>query len=167
MVIRLVKFIPQGLDMKIMALAASIILTFSGAAYAQLSERELTELTTVFIEAKNARQQPDTEIENIDHFLSLLAEPFVDEHVSYGVVITDRAGLREGMIAKMQDDILASEITIEQIMVGYNVAFVKFTERVTLRRSPEEDYFNYVGTTIISLEFNENGLIKHIRRHND
>ena len=79
----------------------------------------------------------------------------------------DRDGLRAGMIRKMEDDILSSDLTIDQIMLGYNVAFVKFTEYVTIRRSPDDEYFEYVGVSVISLEFNEEGLITHIRRHND
>ena len=49
-----------------------------------------------FVAAKNARQQPDTKVSDIDHFLSLLADDFIDEHLKYGIVITDKDELRIG-----------------------------------------------------------------------
>ena len=140
-------------------------LAFPTIANAQLPDDEVKRLAYAFAEAKKARQQPDTTVEDIDHFLSLLAEPFVDEHLKYDVVITDRAELREGMIRKMEDDIIKSDLSVDELLIGPNVAFVKISERVTLRRSPDENYFDYVGTSVISLEFNDDGLITRIRRH--
>ena len=71
------------------------------------------------------------------------------------------------MIRKMEDDIRFGEMRINQIMVGNNVAFVKFTEHVILKREGSAELVDHTGVTVISLEFNEYGLIKHIRRHND
>ena len=69
-----------------------------------LSEAVLKQRAEAFIQAKNARQQPDTTISDIDHFISFLADEFIDEHVKFNVTITDKAELREGMILKMKDE---------------------------------------------------------------
>ncbi|MEO1596615.1 MAG: hypothetical protein AAFS02_15345 [Pseudomonadota bacterium] len=43
-----------------------------------------------FIEAMNARQQPDSDAEDIDRFLALFADNVVDEHIKFNVTVTDK-----------------------------------------------------------------------------
>ena len=109
--------------------AAIFILLFSVGTIAKTySEEQLVILANEFVTAKNARQQPDTTEQDVEHYISLLADEFIDEHVKFGVTITSKAELRKGMIAKMADEIIYSSITINQTMTGANVVMIKMTE---------------------------------------
>ncbi|MBQ4848165.1 nuclear transport factor 2 family protein [Pseudoalteromonas sp. MMG005] len=129
------------------------------------SEAQLTELANAFVAAKNARQQPDTDIEDIDHYLSLLADTFIDEHIKYNVVINSKTELRNSLIAKMTDKVIFSSIRIVEKMVGSNVVFIKMIEVGKVKPSHSSKVIDYESINIVSLEFNDKGLIKHIRRH--
>ena len=126
---------------------------------------ELRTITEQFILAKNARQKPDADIDDIDHFLSFLADEFVDEHVRFGVTVTDREELRKGMVAKLEDEIHFSRIDILEMMVGRNVVFVKFREHAKGQPRHVNEPIEYTAVNIMSLEFDEDGRIRHIRRH--
>lgn len=134
-------------------------------AASQLSESELRKLTQQFIEAKNQRQQPDSNKEDIDYFLSFLADEIKDEHVQFNVTVTSKDELRSGMVAKLEDKIYFSNIEILEIMIGRNVAFVKFKEHAKGQPSHMDKPIEYTAINIMSLEFNDLGKIKHIRRH--
>ncbi len=144
-----------------------ILLSFSLSASANINMPEdmLLQKAKAFIAAKNARQQPETTEADIDHFIAFLADDFVDEHIKFGVTVTDKAELKRGMVAKLEDKIFFSEINIDQIMTGRNVVFVKFTERAKVKPSHMDRAIEYESSNIMSLEFDEGGLIKHIRRH--
>ncbi len=129
------------------------------------TDAELEIMATTFIEAKNARQQPDTTVEDVDRFIALLADDFVDEHVKFNVTVSDKNELRDGMIAKMNDEIFYSEIDIDEIMTGGNVAIVKYTERARVKPAHLDRIVEYTSTHIVTLEFDSDGLIRHIRRH--
>jgi len=139
--------------------------SFGVAAEEQMTEATLRAKAEAFIMAKNARQQPDTAVEDIDYFISLLADDFVDEHIRFNVTVTDKNNLRTGMIAKMKDEVHFSKIKVDQMMIGRNVVFVKYTEHAKVKPSHMDKVVEYTSTNIVSLEFNDEGLIKHIRRH--
>jgi len=142
------------------AFAASTVL-----AQGDFTDVQLEQMAVAFIDAKNARQQPDSDAEDIERFLQLLADEFVDEHIRFGVTVTDKDELRAGMLQKLEDRVFYSRIEIDQIMTGRNVAFVKYTESARVKPSHLEEVIEYSSTSIVSLEFDEQGLIKHIRRH--
>ena len=148
----------------------SCISTFSIAGVSiagdKLSEAELKQKAEAFITAKNARQQQDTTVADIDYYISFLADDFVDEHIKFNFTFTSKDELRKGMIAKMADKIYFSEINIDQLMFGSDVVFVKYTEHVRVQPTHMDKIVEYTSTNIMSLEFNKDGLIKHIRRHN-
>lgn len=152
--------------MKIL-LTLLIFLCYPPAAFADnsMSESDLQRKAEAFIDAKNERQQPDTTIEDIDYFISFLSDDFKDEHIKFNVTVTDKAELRRGMVEKMKDEIFFSEIKIVQVMVGRNVVFVKYTEHAKVKPSHLDKVIQYNSTNIMSLEFNDEGFIKHIRRH--
>lgn len=142
-----------------------VFLPLSFAANAALSEGELEQLATKFVEAKNAQQQPDTTIQDIDAFINLIADEFVDEHVKFKVTITEKSALRKGLIAKMSDKIYYSSIVINEIMTGENVAIIKMTESGKVRPNHLDKDITYSSVNIVTLEFNDDKLITHIRRH--
>ena len=141
------------------------ILSFSSIAKANFSADQLVEKAKAFVSAKNARQQPNTGIMEIDHYLSLLSDQFIDEHVKYKFTYTDKAKLRADMISKLQDKVISSNIEINEIMVGANVVFIKMTETGKVKPAHLDKTIEYNKTNIVSLEFDETGLVKHIRRH--
>lgn len=137
----------------------------SAVAAKPLTESELKVLTQQFIEAKNQRQQPDSNEQDIDHFLSFLADEFKDEHIKFNVIVTSKNELRSGLVSKLEDKIYFSNIDILEIMVGRNVAFVKFKEHAKGQPRHMDKPIEYTAINILSLEFNDVGKITHIRRH--
>jgi hypothetical protein len=137
----------------------------SSVSHAELTEEELVSTTQAFIAAKNARQQPDSNVADVDQFLSFLDDNVIDEHVKFNVTITNKAALREGMLAKLEDKIIFSHMEIIDMMVGKNVVFVKFKEHAKGQPSHLTHPIEYTAINIMSLEFNEKGKIAHIRRH--
>ena len=129
------------------------------------TEESLTALANKFVNAKNARQQPNTTKDDIEHYLSLLAEDFVDEHIKYNVIQTDKDKLRQSMMAKMSDKVISSSIKIDELMIGANGVFIKMNEKGKVKPAHLDKVIEYNATNIVSLEFNDDGLIKHIRRH--
>lgn len=51
------------------------------------------------------------------------------------------------------------------MMFGSNVAFVKYIEHAKVKPSHLDEVIEYTSTNLLSLEFNSEGLITHIRRH--
>lgn len=141
------------------------LLSFSGSAKDKFTSEQLIEKAKTFVAAKNARQQPNTTIKEIDYFISLLADDFIDEHVKFKFVYTDKSKLREDMISKLNDEVIFSSIEINEVMVGANVVFVKMTESGKVKPAHLDKIIEYNKTNIVSLEFDQLGLIKHIRRH--
>jgi len=126
---------------------------------------ELEKLSQNFVKAIEARQQPDTKIEDIDHYISLLADDFIDEHIKYKFTYTDKAKLKEDMIAKMDGKIIFFSINIDEMLIGNNATFIEMTETIKGKPSHLNKIIEYTKTNIVSLEFNDKGLITHIRRH--
>ncbi|KZN59187.1 hypothetical protein N473_03255 [Pseudoalteromonas luteoviolacea CPMOR-1] len=69
------------------------------------------------------------------------------------------------MLAKLRDKVVHSKIDILDIMVGHNVVFIKMRESGKVKPAHLDSEIEYNKTNIVSLEFNDKGLIKHIRRH--
>lgn len=152
--------------MKILLLVA-ILFCISSPAFpsSKLSEDLLKQKAEAFIHSKNARQQPDSSEEDIDNFISLFADDFIDEHIKFNVIVTEKSELRKGMVAKLADEIYFCEVKIEQMMFGSNVVFIKYTEHAKVKPSHLNKVIEYTSSNIVSLEFDELGLIKHLRRH--
>lgn len=151
----------------VVTLLLLLFLSASGSALAKesLTEADLTALTEQFIAAKNARQQPDSDREDIEHFLSFIADTFVDEHVKFNVTVTDKSTLRSGMVEKLKDKIIFSNIDIVEMMIGSNIVFVKYREHVKGQPAHMDKPFEFKVDNIMSLEYNDDGKITHIRRH--
>ncbi|MEZ9197191.1 nuclear transport factor 2 family protein [Shewanella sp. 10N.286.54.B9] len=143
----------------------SLILAFSTSANDKFTADQLIEKAKAFVSAKNARQQPNTTTKEIDHYISLLSDNFIDEHVKFNFTYTDKTKLRSDMVGKLKDEVITSNIEINEIMVGANVVFIKMTEMGKIRPAHLDKTIEYSKTNIVSLEFNESGLVKHIRRH--
>ena len=141
----------------------------SGVTFSQardpIPEAELERLGKAFIAAKNARQQPDTTLADIDHFLSLFADEFVDEHIKFGVTVTSKQDFRQNLVLKMKDQVDYSRIEIRQMMLGSWVVMIKYTESGRVKPTHMDRYVEYSGTHIVSLEYDGQGKITRLRRH--
>lgn len=141
------------------------LLSFSSHGKGNYTPEQLIDKAKAFVTAKNARQQPNTTIKEIENYISLLSDDFIDEHVKFKFTYTDKAKLREDMINKLKDEVIHSSIEVNEIMVGANVVFVKMTESGKVKPSHINKTIEYSKTNIVSLEFDKSGLVKHIRRH--
>ena len=141
------------------------LLTTTVYAGNKFSNDELLELAQQFVDAKNAKQQPKSSEKDVDAFLALIADKFVDEHVKFGVTVTDKAEFRKSLIAKTKDEVFHSAISIEQVMTGANVVVIKMIEQGKVKPAHLNKVIEYKSTNLVSLEFDDNKLIKHIRRH--
>lgn len=141
------------------------LFSFSSSAHDNFTSEQLIEKAKVFVAAKNARQQPNTTIKDIENYISLLSDDFIDEHVKFKFTYTDKSKLREDMINKLKDKVIHSSIEINEVMVGANVVIVKMTESGKVKPVHLDKTIEYSKTNIVSLEFNKEGLVTHIRRH--
>ena len=142
-----------------------IIISMATHAKSDFTPEQLEKLSYDFVKAIDLRQQPDTNIEDIDHYISLLDDNFIDEHIKYKFTYTDKVKLREDMIAKMTGEIIFSSIKIDELIIGKNVTFIKMTETIKGKPSHLNKIVEYTKTNVLSVEFNDRGLITHIRRH--
>ena len=69
------------------------------------------------------------------------------------------------MIAKLEDEIEFSTLTIDALMVGWKVAFVEYTEHARGKPAYLDEVIEYTATNLMALEFDEYGKITHIRRY--
>ena len=142
-----------------------LALSLTSNAAESLSKEALQAKAEAFIAAKNARQQPASTVKDVEHFLSFIADEFVDEHVRFNVTVTDKSEMRKMMIAKLKDKIIFSNMTIEQLMFGRDLVIVKYKEHAKGKPSHLDKAVEYQTSNIMTLEFNAEGKIKHIRRH--
>jgi len=154
-------------DISVKKFITCLLVTFSMATQAKsaFTSAQLEKLSYDFVKAIDARQQPDTKIEDIEHYISLLADNFIDEHIKYKFTYTDKVKLKEDMIAKMAGEIIFSQIKIDEIIIGRNATFIKMTETIKGKPSHLNKVVEYTKTNVLSVEFNDKGLITHIRRH--
>jgi len=150
---------------KLVIFCLLVVFSFSGVAKENFTPEQLIEKAKTFVLAKNARQQPNATTKEIDNYISLLSDNFIDEHVKYKFTYTDKSKLRADMVSKLKDKIINSNIIIKEIMVGSNVVFIKMNETGKVKPAHLDKTIEYNKTNIVSLEFNDLGLIKHIRRH--
>lgn len=143
----------------------SFLFVFSSHAKNKFTSEQLIEKAKTFVATKNARQQPNTTIKEIENYISLLSDDFIDEHVKFKFTYTDKAKLRKDMISKLKDEVIQSNIEINEVMVGANVVFIKMTESGKVKPAHLDKTIEYNKTNIVSLEFDKSGLVKHIRRH--
>lgn len=147
----------------LLVLACSIFL--SNVYASGLSELELKAKATQFLQAKEAKQQPSTTEGDIDRFLSFFTQEFIDEHVKFNITVTDKTEFKQGLMNKMQDEIAYNKIEIGEMLIGANVVAVKFTESGKVKPSHLDKFIEYSVPHIMVMEFDEQGLIKHLRRH--
>ncbi|MGS0682459.1 hypothetical protein ACVBIL_15005 [Shewanella sp. 125m-7] len=152
-----------------------LILSFTSLVFANysfasagLSEVQLEQKGVEFVAAKNARQRLDSGVEDIDHYLSLLSESFIDEYVHYKVTFSaDKTKLRARLIEKMKQQTLENQVQLQQMVVGPNVVVLKLVEKGKIKPTGQSQVLDIDRMSVVTLEFDKQGLISHIRRHGE
>lgn len=143
-----------------------LIALFSAGVYGEnQSTKDLAHITKAFLDAKNARQQPDSDEADIDAFIAFFADEFVDEHVKFNVTVTSKADLKSAMLEKLKDNIIFSHLKVDDMMVGRDVVFVQYTEHAKGQPAHLDKPIEYTATNLMAIEYDSNGKIKHLRRH--
>ena len=137
------------------------------SAQRDTTKTNLIDRTTSFINAYSSKQQPNSTVDDVDHFLSFFADDFKDEHIKYGVVVEDKAEFKNGLVDKLQNKVYLHRVTIEDIMMGNKVAFVKIKIWAKVKPYHMDTIVEHTTGQIMSIEFDERGLIKHLRRHHN
>lgn len=128
---------------------------------APLSASGPTKLEVAALIEANQQAKRTGAQEDIERFVSLLAEDVVDEHVNYGVTFSGRDFFRENIPGKAQS-IVDLSYELDRIILGQSMAVVSYDYR-SVEKSGEET-MSYTGTWILTLEYDENGLVSRIRR---
>jgi len=143
-----------------------ILFTLSISAQETVSQK-LLKRTESFINAYNSKQQPNSDSKDVDRFLSFFADDFVDEHIKYNVIISSKEEFRKGLIDKLQNKVYYHQVSIDDIMIGENVAFVKITIKAKVKPLHMDRIIEHTSSQIMSIEYDQNGLITHLRRHHN
>lgn len=143
-----------------------ILFTVTVSAQESASQK-LLKKTKLFIEAYSAKQEPDSNLEDVDQFLSFFADDFIDEHIKFNVKVTDKEEFRRGLVDKLKNEVFYHKVTIDDIMIGQNVVFVKITIKAKVKPFHLEEVIEHTSSQIMSIEYDQNGLIKHLRRHHN
>ena len=146
----------------------SLMVTNVSLASAGLSEAQLKQKGLDFVAAKNARQSLASDVDDIDHYLTLLSDTFIDEYVHFKVTFSaEKAKLRQRLIEKMSQQAIENQVQIQQILVGPNLVVLKLKEKGQITPSGQSQPMAIDRVSVITLEFDKQGLISHIRRHGD
>lgn len=143
-----------------------ILFTLSISAQ-ETDSQKLLKKTESFINAYNCKQQPNSDSKDVDRFLSFFAADFVDEHIKYNVIVSNKEEFRKGLIDKLQNRIYYHKVSINDIMLGENVAFVKITIKAKVKPFHMDRIVEHISSQIMSIEYDQNGMITHLRRHHN
>lgn len=115
-----------------------------------------------FMAAHTAVYQPDMGEAEMDRYLGFMADDITDFHAAYGVTLEGKTPYRNGLPSKARDN-LSFTVDIHDVVLGENIAVIDFTEQVS--ESVDGETQSTQVRTILVLEFNEDGLISHMRRY--
>lgn len=129
-------------------------------------EQSVKTLAHKFIEATLAKQQPKASEKEMEHYLSFIAENFIDVHVkSNNYTYDNKAKLRQDLLYKLNDEIHFSKIKIIDEMYGDKVAIIHFIEHSKGKPQHLDTVVEFTFPNILVLEFNDELKINHIRRY--
>jgi ketosteroid isomerase-like protein len=121
-------------------------------------------LVQAFVSAYEDVKQPEIKKEDLEHYFSYMSDDITDYHAAYGVTIKGKERKRKGILKKAQD-MISFSMDIESIAIGSETAVVVVNEDSKYYKDGKLKHFK--GRTIVVLEFNEKGLIQHMRRYLD
>jgi hypothetical protein len=128
------------------------------------SAKPTNELIQSFVSAYVAVKQPKINNEDLEHYFSFMEDNITDYHAAYKVTIKGKDKKRQGIIKKASN-MVSFSMEIESIILGSQSAV--FVVNEDSKYYKDEKLKHFKGRTIMVLEFNEKGLIKHMRRYLD
>jgi len=137
-----------------------LILVISPTVFADITENKIKS----FILAQEAMYQPKMTSDDIERYLSYMTEDFTDHHAAYNVTMKGKESDRKNM-PEMVKSIVNYKFEIEDIIIGRGTAIVSYFE--IFKENKGKNLVSKNLRTIMVLEFNEDGLINHIRRYQD
>ena len=139
---------------------AFVLIGSAHSAIAQASFQTVLD----FIAAQEAVYQPEATSADIEYYLAYMVDEITDHHAAYGVTLEGKDVFRDNLPDKARSSI-TYRIEVEDVTIGSRVAVVTFVEESRSRDGAE--VVDFTGRTIMVLEFNETGLIQHMRRYLD
>ena len=124
---------------------------------------DIKQQAIAFITAEEGRAQPTSTMADIDKLLALYADEFVEVHAKAKITITDKAELRKGMAEKLKDKVYYLNTTIDEMLVVGNSVALKLSTAAKVQPSWTDRTFESTSTQLITLEFDERGLLKYRR----
>ncbi|USD23994.1 hypothetical protein [Flagellimonas marinaquae] len=140
------------------------VFTFVASAQTGETKTSLIERATSFINAYSAKQQPNG---NVDHFLAFFMDDFKHEYIKYVVIVEDKKEFKKGLVDKLQNKVHFHRVTIEDMIIGNNGIFVKIKIWAKVEPFHMDTIVEHTADQIMSMEFDEKRLIKHLRRHHN
>jgi ketosteroid isomerase-like protein len=143
---------------KIQAIAAlGLTAILSGPALAETPDKRGIAAFVAAAQKATSTGEP----EDIEAYVAFMTPDVVDEHVPYGVEFTGRDFFRENLPNKAQT-VVSLTYSLDRIVRGQDFALVSY-DYESIERAGEETV-TYTGRWILSLEYDEAGLVKRIRR---
>lgn len=143
-----------------LSIKACVLLLFSNGIQAAATKAFIYS----FVEASEQARQPDMDTEDLAEFLAFLSDDLVDYHDAYGRTFSGKDHLRNGIPRKAQS-MKSLSFSVEDIVLGSQTAVFVLNEVSEYQKDGELKRF--AGRTIMVLEFDDDGLIKHMRRYLD
>lgn len=140
-----------------------IPLSLANAKTNAFSEEKLMILAESFILATQMREQPQSSEKDIDALLSLYADAFKVDHAKAGLSFLGRAEIKQGMMDKLADKVYFLNKTIEDSIIVNNSISMKVITDAKVSPSWTDKVFEYKSAQLITLEFNESGLVTYHR----
>ena len=117
-----------------------------------------------YVTAYEVVKQPKATKEDLEDYFSYMTDSITDYHAAYGVTIEGKEKKRQGILNKGKDMISYSMKT-ENIILGTDTAIAVVNEDSKYYKDGKLKHFK--GRTILVLEYDDKGLIHHMRRYLD
>ena len=114
--------------------------------------------------AHTALYQPGQTSQDIERFLSFMADDISDYHAAYGVTLKGKDVYRKSVPDKIKTAV-SYAFEIGSLIIGKQTAVVAFKEH-SVDKSGDKAVA-YEGRTLLVIEFNQQGKIGHLRRYMD
>lgn len=122
------------------------------------------QLVLNFVTARNADYQSTMTDKDLDKYISFLSDELVDFHAAYNVTQKGTEKLRQGFKNKAKHSV-RYQAKAEEIIIGSHTTVFTLIEDSEYYKRGKLKQFK--GRTITVLEFDDKGLIKHMRRYLD
>lgn len=121
-------------------------------------------LSKNFINKLAAKSQPSASEADIDAYLHLFSDDFIDDHVKSNFQFKDKAQLKKALMRKLDDEVHYLRVDINKEIFGRTNVFMQITTSAKVKPFHLDSVIEHSTTSLISIEFDDKGLIKRIMR---